>query len=107
VRDREKERERDPPRRAGEPCFEEGRKTLGVDKERTVERERAREIEIETTETEYARKRQGQRVQCDTYCTHKYPMVHAYCSPLLTHPRSTPSPVSICGKQNTFWVGDN
>ena len=37
VRDREKERERDPPRRAGEPCFEEGRNT---EKELWRERER-------------------------------------------------------------------
>jgi len=70
-----------------------------------MERERARDIEIETTKTEYARKRKGLKVQCDTYCTHKYPVAHAYHTLLLTHPHSTPSHVFICGKQHTFWVG--
>jgi len=71
-----------------------------------MERERARDIEIETTKTEYVIKRKGQRVQCDTCCTHKYPVAHAYCTLLLTHPHSTPLHVFICAKQHTFWVGD-
>jgi hypothetical protein len=66
------------------------------DRERTTERERAREIEIKMTETEYARKRKGQRVQCDTCCTHKYPVARGYRTPLFTRPDSTPSHVFIC-----------
>jgi len=35
------------------------------------------------------RKRKGQRVRCDMGCTHRYPVVRTYHTPLLTRPDST------------------
>jgi len=74
------------------------------DRERTTERERAREIEIKMTETEYARKRKGQRVQCDTGCTHNYPVERDCRTSLLSFPDSTPSHVFIC-RETKYFLG--
>jgi len=70
--------------------------------ERQRKNYRAREIEIKTTETQDARKRRRQRVQCDTCCTHKYSVARGYRTPLITCPDSTPSHVFICQKTKYF-----
>ena len=70
------------------------------DRERTMERERARKSEIKTTD--HARNKEGQRVQCDTDYTHKYPVARAYHMPLLTRPDSTSSLVFICREMKYF-----
>jgi len=65
VRDREKERERDPPRHAGDPFFEEGRKTekelwrvrgrgkLRLKRQRKSTQERERDREYNVTRAAY------------------------------------------------------
>jgi len=72
------------------------------DRERTMERERARKSEIKTTE--HARNRKGQGVRCDTDCTHKYPVARGYHTPLLTRPDSTSSLVFIC-RETKYFLG--
>jgi len=84
------------------PTLRKGASERQKDRERTTERERARKFEIKTTE--YARKRKGQRVQCDTGCTHNYPVERDCRTSLLSFPDSTPSHVFIC-RETKYFLG--
>jgi len=103
VRDRKKERERDPPRRAGEPCCEEGRK-----KDKELWRERERGVLRLERQRQSTQERERDREYSVTRNTHistndkRLPHASPYPSTFNTITR-----VHLWKTKNIFWVGDS